>query len=202
MKTLLLLGCALCLGACGDGGGTGTSQAPLPTGPQSQTPQAPLDSVPPMNSQSPALNDQAPPMNSQAPSLVGNAPKTCTLAFAILRNAGCDLDQDAQAQCEAAAVPGTKCFNELQAFLSCNLASITCNDSGDFSDLGACAGEFWAYAACEDADSQNPPSNSTGCTTSDSCSGCATNCTYCRCMALLDPSLTSTCDTLCAATTN
>ena len=196
MKTLLLLGCAFCLGACGDGGnGTGTYQAPGQLGNQSQPPQAPSDSVPATNTQSPTLNDQTPLVNSQSPSSI-----TCSQAFAALRAAGCNIGQNDQAQCEAALVPGAPCLNELQALFRCYLTDVVCDDSGHVIDASICDNETTAVDTCESAHSQSPPpANPGGCTSANNCN-CSTSCESCRCQAIDNPSLSSTCDTNCSVT--
>jgi hypothetical protein len=200
MKTLLLLGCAFCLGACGSGGkGSDTYQASVP-GNAGQTPQTPLDSVPPLNSQSPALNDQSPPLNSQSPSLVGNAPITCAQAYAALRGAGCDIGENEQSQCEAAVIPGAPCLNEIQALLRCYATSIVCDDSGHAVDNTVCSTEATAVDACESAHAQNiPPANPTGCSTAGGCN-CTSDCESCLCLAEAAGSATSTCDVVCSLT--
>ncbi len=203
MKILWLMGSAYIIVACGSSGnGTasynGSQTQPAPTN-ASQMPQVPADSIPATNDQQPPINSQQPSGGSQSPSLTSTASITCAQAYAILRAAGCNVTQNDQAQCEAAAAPAAACSTEVQALFRCYMNYVACDDSGHLLDAATCNDELTAVDNCERSHVQPPPPNPGGCTAANSCN-CASDCASCRCAAIATPSLTSTCDAICSAT--
>ncbi len=195
MKTILTTCLALAIAGCGDGG-QGSRDFPLrdlpPPSGQSQTPQRPSDSVPPLSSQAPATNSQLPPANTQS---AGPAGVTCRDVIVALQNAGCTVSLDDAAECETYTIANSPCAQQIQSWFSCLLMNPVCTAEGDVS-RNTCPRERDAAEACLEGGSSNPPSRN-DCTPAGNCSGCGNTCDSCRCAAETNPDLGPTCDSLC-----
>jgi hypothetical protein len=194
MKTLLLLGCVFCLGACGSGGnGTGTYQAPAQTNNASQTPQTPSDSVPAVNSQSPAFNEQAPPLNSQQPRLAASGSTIdCTVVAAVAHDADCQISDAQMSICLSLTEAGAPCATQVQSLLSCVIEQVAC-DGGALRFNEGCSDELDGLGACFGTQ----PSTSS-CSPSSLCLvGCTDACAACQCGLQLNPSAGDSCTQEC-----
>ena len=199
MKTLLLLGSAALLYACGS-----SSSGTPPASSAVQTPQqpAPVNSQQPpgnsqqapMNSQQPPGNSQQAPANSQQPPLNGTSTPpaiTCAQLAAALQTGGCHISNSEMSDCVAGTAANMPCGAEWQAVFACLLHGVTCNNANgtvnvndacpDQSDaLGACLGNVAPQADCSAA---------------SNCNGCADTCALCQCTVTTDP--ITTCAPLC-----
>ena len=200
MKTLLLLGSAAWLCACGSSS-SGTPPAGFQVQPTSssaiQTPQQPTDSVAPVNSQQPPSNSQQAPANSQQPPLNG-APTppaiTCTQVAAALQTGGCHISNSDMSGCVAGTAANAHCGTQWQALLACLLHGVTCNnDNGTVNVNDACPNENSALGACVEG-TVAPPQP---CTVASGCTGCGSDCATCQCGQSIAPTLD--CTQTCAA---
>ncbi len=199
MKTLLLLGCAVWLSACGSSNTT-TPTAGYQAQPTSssaiQTPQQPTDSVPPVNSQQPPGNSQQAPTNSQQSPLNSTSTPpaiTCAQVAAALQTGGCHISDSDMSDCVAGTAASMPCSAEWQAVLACLLRGVTCNnDTGTVNPTSECPDQGNALGACLEKVAAPP-----ACNAASNCTGCTDNCTLCQCTASADPSLNLDCTTFC-----
>jgi hypothetical protein len=182
MKTLLLLGSAAWLCACGSSSNgtppTDLQPPPMPIS-ANQTYQKPTDSVPPVNSQSP-------PANAQQPPLAGSA-TTCDQVAAALARSGCVVSETEMAKCIASVTAAAPCSAQYQALLVCMVKGVVCGSDGTPDVSRSCPHENDALTACM-ANSVTQG----GCTAAGGCLNCADLCATCRCGATLDSSLNCT----------
>lgn len=194
MKTLLLLGSAVWLSACGSSSG-GASDAGMQAQPTPssaiQTPQQPSDSVPPANTQQAPTNSQLPILASApTPSAI-----TCAQVAAAVQSGGCQLSNSEMSECVAATAANAPCAAEWQAVFACLLHGVTCNNNnGTVNVNDACPKESDALGAC--LGGTVTPQQPT-CTVASNCDGCADTCALCQCTAAADPSLNVNCTALC-----
>jgi hypothetical protein len=199
MKTLLLLGCAAWLSACGgSSSGTGPTGQQVQTMPSStnQVPQQPADSVPPANSQQPPGNSQQAPTNSQQPTLGSTATPpaiTCAQVAAALQTGGCHISASAMSDCVAGTAASMPCGAEYQALLTCLLHGVACNNAtGTVNLADACPDQDNALGACLAGVAPLP-----ACSANSNCNGCADTCALCQCTAASDPGLNLDCTPFC-----
>ena len=193
MKTVLMTCLALVVTACG-GGGEGSRDFPArdlppPTG-QSQTPERPSNSVPPLSSQAPSTNSQLPPSSDQ---LAGPG-VTCAAVIAALQRAGCRISSNDAQECEAYTVTSAPCFQQVQDLFSCILVNPVCNTDGDLAG-GVCTEQLQVVDACLEAIESPPPGQD--CRPANNCRGCGNECDSCRCAVEATPDLGLECDAFC-----
>jgi|GEM_PF-3083539 len=194
MKPLLMTCLAFGLAAC-DGGGQGSPDFPLrnlpPPSSGNQSPERPSETVPPLSSQAPASNSQLPSTNSQSVG-PGAGSALCAQAIAVLRAAGCELSNDAAAQCTTFTAATHPCRLQTEEWLSCVAKGTVCNADGEFDEEAPCASQFEVLESCI-----NGLTTARTCNPADNCQNCSSACAQCQCLVELSPDTGLSCDAVC-----